>query len=72
MRDKPIGGVEVVMTVRVKSTDGTTITEVTETVSETGGNPAFVGRATSRASEEATDRIREMLRPRYGDVEFPT
>lgn len=74
MRDKPIGGVVVALTVSVVDTNGKVITQVTETVTEGvpvigETTPLYVGRMTTRCTEEAGDRVREMLQPRYGEID---
>lgn len=71
MRDKPIGRIRVTVTAEVLEHDGSVITSVTERAEVSGavGNPRFVPRVAHRLTVEVADRTREMLQPRYGEID---
>lgn len=71
MRDKPISAIRVTVTTEVLESDGSVITSVTERAEERGavGNPLFVPRIAHRLTDEVADRTREMLQPRYGEID---
>lgn len=70
-RVAPIGAVRVTVVTEVLESDDTVITSISETAEERGavGNPLFVTRIAHRLTEEVSDRVREMLQPRYGEID---